>query len=284
MSVNHYENFPVASALCPPHLRPAVTAIYWYARTADDLADEGQRSTAERLADLAAYRVELQAMLRQEAPGERWRQVFAGLGPVQRQFSLPPQLLEDLLSAFEQDVVKHRYLHQEELLDYCRRSANPVGRLLLHLQGIDDAAALAQSDAICTALQLINFWQDLSIDTTRDRLYIPLEACRRHQVPAGSLLARQETPATRALVREMVEWARELMWQGAPLARRIPGRFGWELRLVIQGGLRILEKIEALDYATLQRRPVLRAWDAPVMLWRALAVRAPRPLHSDAPR
>ncbi|WKB52748.1 squalene synthase HpnC [Eleftheria terrae] len=281
MSVNHYENFPVASALCPPHLRPAVTAIYWYARTADDLADEGQRSTAERLADLAAYRVELARMLAQEAPSSRWREVFEPLGRVQRQFGLPPALLEDLLSAFEQDVVKHRYLHREELLDYCRRSANPIGRLLLHLYGVGDDTSLAQSDAICTSLQLINFWQDLSIDTTRDRLYIPLEDCRHHQVPAASLLAQQETPATRALVRSMVRWAQELMWQGGPLARRLPGRFGWELRLVVQGGLRILEKIERLDCGTLHQRPVLRAWDAPPTLWRALLGRVPRPPQTE---
>ncbi|AKJ28514.1 squalene synthase HpnC [Caldimonas brevitalea] len=269
MSVNHYENFPVASALCPPRLRPAVKAIYWYARTADDLADEGPQNAAQRLADLAAYRGELLATCNGLAPGARWRAVFEPLQHAQREFGLPVELLEDLLSAFEQDVVKHRYLSREELLDYCRRSANPVGRLLLHLCDVHDETSQAQSDAICTALQLINFWQDLSIDTARDRLYIPLDACREHQVPVGALMAQQETPGTRGLVRALVQWARELMLSGAPLTRRLPGRMGWELRLVVQGGLRILEKIERLDYDTLHQRPVLSARDAPTLLWRA---------------
>lgn len=274
MSVDHYENFPVASWLCPAALRPAVSALYWYARTADDLADEGRRSPAQRLADLAAYRRDLAATVAGQPVSDRWPQVFGPLGQAIARHRWPVKLLEDLLSAFEQDVVKHRYVDRQELLDYCRRSANPIGRLLLHLLAIDDEASLRRSDAICTALQLINFWQDLGVDTGRGRLYIPLEDCARHRVPPASLLARHETPATQALVRDMAQWARGLMHEGAPLVHRVRGRFGWELRLVVQGGLRILEKIRRLDYATLHTRPVLHRLDAPILLWRA--ARMPR--------
>ncbi|GIX25050.1 MAG: squalene synthase HpnC [Caldimonas sp.] len=274
MSVKHYENFPVASWLCPAALRPAVAALYWYARTADDLADEGRRSPAQRLSDLAAYRRDLAATVAGQPVSQRWPHIFIPLGQALARHRWPVHLLEDLLSAFEQDVVKHRYVDRQDLLDYCRRSANPIGRLMLHLLNIDDEVSLRQSDNICTALQLINFWQDLGEDAQRGRLYIPLEDCARHRVPPASLLARHETPGTQPLVRDMVEWARRLMDEGAPLAQRVRGRFGWELRLVIQGGLRILEKIHRLDYATLHCRPVLHRLDAPILLWRAL--RMPR--------
>ena len=276
VSIDHYENFPVASVLCPPALRPAVAAIYWFARTADDIADEGDADKATRMADLAAYRSDLLAMLSARAPSERWPDVF---GPLQRMLqthALPTQLLLDLLSAFEQDVVKQAYADRGELLDYCRRSANPVGRLLLHLYGVRGGEQLRQSDAICTALQLINFWQDLGVDTRRGRLYAPATDCERFALPAPALLqARMETPAVRALVRELTAWARSLMHEGAPLVHAVPGRAGWELRLVVQGGLRILDKIEALNFATLSTRPTLRWHDAPLLLWRALWMRAP---------
>jgi squalene synthase HpnC len=270
MSVDHYENFPVASWLCPPALRPAVTAIYWFARTADDLADEGQASALERIVALEAYRHDLQSVARGHAPSARWAAVFGPLGAAFRRHHLPLPLLEDLLDAFEQDVRQHRYPTQAHLLDYCRRSANPVGRLLLHLYGVRDSVSLEQSDAICTALQLINFWQDLSVDLPRDRLYLPLDVCARHGLGIDQVITKQDTPATRALVTELLEWTRQLMRQGAPLATRLPGRAGWELRLVVQGGLRVLDKIAAMDHATLRQRPRLRPWDVPVMLWRAL--------------
>lgn len=276
MSIDHYENFPVASVLCPPALRPAVAAIYWFARTADDLADEGDADAATRLADLAAYSADLLAVLAAGTPSQRWPHVF---GPLQRTLqthALPAHLLLDLLSAFEQDVVKHAYADRGELLDYCRRSANPVGRLLLHLYGVRGSEPLRQSDAICTALQLINFWQDLGVDTRRGRLYPPAADCDRFGVPASVLLqTRTETPAVRALVRELATWARGLMLEGAPLVHAVPGRAGWELRLVVQGGLRILDKIEALNFGTLSTRPALRWYDAPLLLWRALWMRVP---------
>jgi len=275
VSVDHYENFPVASVLCPARLRPAVAALYWFARTADDLADEGEAPPAQRLADLADYRSDLEAVLAGHAPSSRWPGVFAPLAAAITRFYLPAQPLRDLLSAFEQDVVQHDYIDRAQLLDYCRRSANPVGRLLLHLHGISDARALAQSDAICSALQLANFWQDLCIDTARGRLYTPRSDRLRHGVEAPQLLAQQDSPTVRALVADLVGWTREMMQSGAALVHAVPGRAGWELRLVVQGGLRILDKIERSGHATLLTRPRLRWFDAPVMLWRALCMRAP---------
>jgi squalene synthase HpnC len=274
MGVDHYENFPVASWLCPPALRPAVAAIYHYARTADDIADEGDAPPAERLADLDAYLAELRAVTAGAAPQPRWARVFAPLAVALRTHALPLPLLEDLLSAFAQDVVKTRYADRDELLDYCRRSANPIGRLLLHLYGVREAEALAQSDAICSALQLINFWQDLSVDLPRGRLYLPLDRCRAHGVDEALLFAGRDTDATRALVKSECDWAESLMRRGAPLVHRVPGRAGWELRGVVQGGLAVLRKIAALDHATLARRPRLRAADVPAIAWRALWMRA----------
>jgi squalene synthase HpnC len=274
VSVDHYENFPVASWLCPPALRPAVVAIYRYARTADDLADEGDAPPAQRLADLAAYRRDLEAIVAGAAPSPRWAGVFGPLAEAMSRHALPPALLHDLLDAFEQDVVKHDYVDRAELLDYCRRSANPVGRLLLHLYRVDDGASLAQSDAICSALQLANFWQDLGVDTRRGRLYAPRADCQRHAVAPASLLALHDSPQARSLVAELVAWTRSMMRAGAPLVHRLPGRAGWELRLVVQGGLRILDKIEGLHFATLVARPALTWADAPRMVGRALTMRA----------
>lgn len=276
VSIEHYENFPVASWLCPPALRPAIMAIYGFARTADDLADEGDASAAQRLRDLADYRADLRAVTAGRAPSPRWAaRVFAPLARAIAEHRLPLPLLEDLLDAFEQDLVKTDYGTRAELLDYCRRSANPVGRLLLHLYGIDDADALRQSDAICSALQLINFWQDFTVDGPRGRIYAPLEDRRRHGVEGQDLLSLRDSPAARALIAELCAWARALMADGAPLVHRIPGRAGWELRLVVQGGLRILDRLQAMRFAALLRRPTVSAADAPLLLWRALTMNAP---------
>jgi squalene synthase HpnC len=283
VAVDHYENFPVASWLCPAALRPAVEAIYAFARTADDIADEGDATPAERLHDLAHYRDDLASTSAGARPSARWPQVFGPLAAVLERHRLPVELLEALLDAFIQDVTVTRYADRPALLDYCRRSANPVGRLLLHLYGIDDADSLARSDAICTALQLANFWQDLGVDTRRGRLYVPEADCLRYGCAPADVLAGRDSPAVHALVRDINGWARQLMQSGAPLVRAIPGRAGWELRFVVQGGLRICERIDRLDGATLLTRPTLGLTDAPAIVWRALRMgRAALP--ADHPR
>lgn len=275
--INHYENFPVASLLCPPRLRSAIAAIYHFARTADDLADEGDASAAERLDALARYRADLLAIASDQAHSGQWPQVFDPLREVLRTFRLPVPLLADLLDAFAQDVrytaEQRRYRDDAELLDYCTRSANPVGRLLLHLYGISDALSLSQSDQICSALQLINFWQDISTDAARGRWYPSQQAMAAQGVLDADLQPGSHSDNATRLIAAYAKSARTLMQAGAPLACRIPGRAGWELRLVVQGGLRILDKIEALSFATWRSRPKLTAWDVPVMLWRALRMR-----------
>lgn len=281
---DHYENFPVASWLCPPRLRPPISAIYAFARTADDIADEGNASASSRLHELDLYAQELNAACHGANQFARWPQVFGPLAQAIAQFRLPPALLSDLLDAFRQDVTwthtMRRYADKRELLDYCQRSANPVGRLLLHLAGIDNAVARAQSDAICSALQLINFWQDLSVDLPRGRFYLPLADCAAQGlspsdfeqfVPLGAAAAPS---AARALVQKQVHWARALMHDGAPLVHQMPGRLGWELRLVVQGGLAILDKIQAQQFDSFSHRPTVAKRDAPTLLWRALRMRA----------
>ncbi len=272
--ITHYENFPVASWLCPPRLRPPIAAIYHYARTADDIADEGEAPAEQRLDELSAYRQDLLALAQGQPHSGRWPQVFDPLATMLREFHLPVPLLDDLLDAFAQDVRKTRdqasYADPAELLDYCRRSANPVGRLLLHIYGVHDETALRESDAVCSALQLINFWQDLSRDIPRGRHYLTDADCAAHGVQRAQLASLWPTPGILGLIAAQVRTARALMQQGAPLVHRLPGRAGWELRLVVQGGLRILDKIEALGFNSLQQRPTVGAADAPLLLWRSL--------------
>jgi squalene synthase HpnC len=270
VGVNHYENFPVATWLCPPSLRPAVVAIYHFARTADDIADEGDAPPEERRVRLDAYERALLAAA-QGQPGADWPEVFTPLAKAIERHRLPVSLLADLLSAFRQDTGNPVYPDRAALLDYCARSANPVGRLLLHLADVRDADALRQSDAICTALQLINFWQDLAVDLPRGRCYVPLADAQRHGLDLP--LAGPDRAATRALIGDLVAWARAAMLSGAPLVHRLRGRFGWELRLVVQGGLRVLDKIEARQFNVLTHRVHIGAADVPLMLWRALWMR-----------
>ena len=276
-AVTHYENFPVASILCPAHLRPAIAAIYHFARTADDLADEGSANAQVRLDDLKAYRRDLLTAAAGQTIGPRWASVFAPLQRILQTHHLPVRLLTDLLDAFEQDVVftaeHRRYVDDAELLDYCSRSANPIGRLLLHLYDIHDEALMAQSDQICSALQLINFWQDVSVDAARGRWYITQEAMARFQVTEADFLPANRSANAALLIAANASRVRDLMLKGAALPLKVPGRAGWELRLVVQGGLRILDKIEALGCVTWQRRPKLTAWDVPVLLWRAVWMR-----------
>lgn len=282
--VEHYENFPVASWLCPPHLRPVIAAIYGFARTADDIADEGDAPAAQRLHDLSDYRADLNriAQTPDALASVRWPHVFGPLTRHLHAHHLPVQLLHDLLSAFEQDVRRTaqglHYESHEELLNYCRLSANPIGRLLLHLYGITDPQRLHESDCICSALQLINFWQDLSVDLPRQRHYLPLQEMhalgleRADFAPtANTAAALSEERSTRKalLIASLLDQACDLMYTGQTLPLHIPGRAGWELRLVVQGGLRIAEKIRQLHHQTWLTRPRLRSFDFPILLWRA---------------
>jgi len=258
MSVDHYENFPVASLLLPQRLRRPIAAIYRFARGADDLADEGDASDEERLQGLAGYRAELDRIAQGEPP---FNAAFNELAAIVGEWHLPLQLLHDLLDAFAQDVVKKRYTDYPELLDYCRRSANPVGRLLLHLadRACDDN--LRYSDCICTALQLINFWQDIAIDWQKGRVYLPQTDLTRFGIDATWIAERRWNAEWAALLDFQTDRARRLMLEGAPLVHQLPGRMGWEIRFTVQGGLRILEKIRRARGDVFRHRPQLAASD-----------------------
>jgi hydroxysqualene synthase len=260
------ENFPVASWLCPPRLRAPILAIYRFARAADDLADEGDAPPALRQAQLAQMRAQLLA-LPDTVPATPWG---AALAAAVREFQLPLPLLAALLDAFEQDTWMQRYPDRAALLAYCERSANPIGRLLLHLAGLRDPAALAESDAVCSALQLINHWQDLGVDVKKPRLYLPLSDLARHGVDPEAVLAGRHSPQLAACVGELNDWALALMHQGRALPSKLGGRMGLELRAVMAGGRRVAAKISRLDHATLLQRPRLRAWDLPAIAARTL--------------
>ncbi|MGV2894915.1 squalene synthase HpnC [Achromobacter sp. AGC78] len=275
MSIDHYENFPVASLLLPRRRRGAVTDIYRFARAADDIADEGSATDEERLAQLAAYRTELHRIGAEPGntppPGlPPLADIFTPLARTIARHQLPITPFYDLLSAFEQDITVKRYEDYATLADYCTRSANPVGRLMLHLFDAASPQDVAESDAICTGLQLVNFWQDVRVDWHKQRVYLPQEDLRRHGVTEDDLAACRLTPQWRELMAFQVERTRALLHFGAPLARRLPGRIGLELRLVVQGGLRVLERIEASSYDVFMNRPELGAKDWAIMLWRSI--------------
>jgi len=265
----HHENFPVASVLLPQRLREPVAAIYAFARSADDFADEGELPAAERLALLDGYRRELDASA---AGTPTTHPVFLRLRPVISVYQLPLQLFRDLLDAFAQDVVKTRYADFAELLDYCRRSADPVGRLLLHLFGAATPENCRRSDAVCSALQLINHWQDVGIDATKPvpRIYLPQDEMARFGVSEDAVLGRVGSAEFLQLMQFQVERARALMLEGAPLGRDLPGRIGLEIRAIVAGGLRILNKIEAVGHDVFRHRPVLGALDWPRVFLKAL--------------
>jgi phytoene synthase len=267
MSVGHYENFPVASLLLPPRLREPVGVIYRFARTADDFADEGDDPPEARLERLNNFTTKLSRIRQGDIPDDP---LFRSLSQVIRQHSLPFDPFEDLLSAFRQDVQKRRYESYAEVLDYCRRSANPIGRLLLHLFKQTTESNLERSDAICSALQIINFWQDVRIDHAKDRIYLPQDEMRRFGVTEDHLRDGRCDAAWVSLMKFQVERAEALMRSGEPLGRSLPGRIGLEIRVTVQGGLRILEKLAQAGYDMFRRRPVLRALDWPVLFVRAL--------------
>jgi squalene synthase HpnC len=268
VSVGHYENFPVASLLLPAALREPVSVIYRFARTADDFADEGDDDAPLRLEKLQGYRVELQGIQSNRTTSDP---LFSDLARVVREHGLPLQPFHDLLDAFAQDVVKNRYADYAEVLDYSRRSANPVGRLLLMLFRKDTEENLHFSDCICSALQIVNFWQDVRIDyETKDRIYLPQDDMQRFGVGEAQLREHRCDAAFQALMRFQVERARRLMLEGKPLLDRLEGRFRLEIAITVEGGLRILEKLEQAGYDMFRHRPTHKWYDWPVLFFRAL--------------
>ena len=267
MPVDHYENFPVASVLLPKQLRRPIAAIYRFARGADDIADEGDASDAQRLHGLSEYHTQLDCIAANTAPTDP---AFTELAEVIAKWQLPMQLFRDLLDAFAQDVVKKRYADYPELLEYCRRSANPVGRLVLHLVGRTSAENLRHSDCICTALQLINFWQDIAIDWQKDRVYLPQTDLARFDIAETQIADQRWSAEWAALLDFQIDRSQALMLEGAPLVHQLSGRMGWEIRFTVQGGLRILEQIRRVRGNVFRHRPVLRPADWLILASRAL--------------
>jgi squalene synthase HpnC len=257
LAQEHYENFPVASRLLPAAMRPHIAAIYAFARTADDFADEPGLAPAERLRLLDAWGRELVGSA---------DPVFLALRQTIRDCGLPIGLFEDLLSAFRQDVTTSRYETWDSLLDYCRRSANPVGRLVLRVAGYDDPRLDEQSDAVCTALQLANFWQDLGRDWAIGRLYVPREDRMAAAAREEDLAAGRMTPEWRRVMAVMVERTRALFAAGRGVCDGVSGRLKYELRLTWLGGSRILDKIERQGFDVFTRRPALAKRDLPALL------------------
>jgi squalene synthase HpnC len=277
----HYENFPVASRLVPQHMRHHVAAVYAFARAADDFADEGTRPVHERHLLLDSWLCRLRDAVTHDPnrPGRplnegepaNTHEIFVALGATIREKNLPPALFEDLLSAFRQDVTVTRYASWGDVLDYCRRSANPVGRLVLRIADYRDSKLDGWSDAICTGLQLANFWQDLKIDFDRGRVYIPEDEMRAHGASSSDLAGSKMTRAWTQVVAAAVARTRTLFRDGQPLCDAVHGRLKYELRATWLGGTRILDRLEASEYDMIHRRPSLGVADAPWFAWRMLA-------------
>ena len=265
----HYENFPVASRLLPARLRPHVAAVYAFARTADDFADEPGRDAPERLQLLADWRKRLH--------GSEPEGIFLALHDTIDRCQLPVQLFDDLLDAFMQDVTKSRYAAWPDVLDYCRRSANPVGRLVLRLSGYNDDSLDRASDAVCTALQLTNFWQDLAIDWSRGRLYVPEETWRAHGADPQSLNEGAMTPQWARALGDCANHTRALFARGRPVCDGVRGRLRYELRATWLGGSRILDRLERSGFDVFAQRPALGMPDAIVIACGTLLWRETRP-------
>ncbi len=280
VSVAHYENFPVASFLLPRALRPAVVAIYRFARAADDIADEGNVPPAARLAALDRYRRALDAIADGHPPAEA---PFAELAAAIAAFDLPLAPFAALLSAFRQDVTTHRYSTYADVLDYCRRSANPIGRLLLHLYRVTAPELQERSDAICTALQLVNFWQDIAIDWRIGRVYLPREDLSRFGVDEMQIADARCDEAWRMLLEFETARTRALLESGRSLALALPWRLALELRGVLAGALRILDGIDAVAGDVFRHRPQIKRADWVIVAWRAMLPSRPRrPVNSGA--
>jgi len=283
----HYENFPVASILLPASMRPHIAAIYAFARLADDFADEGDLPPARRLALLDDWGQRLWASVasgsgsptsaERLAPSPCADSIFLALSHTIRACSLPVALFEDLLSAFRQDVVTTRYATWADVLDYCRRSANPVGRLVLRVAGRADANLDRASDAVCTALQLTNFWQDLERDWRKGRLYVPRDERERFGAREADLDARVMSAAWREALSEMAARTRRLFAEGRAVCDGLGGRLRYELRLTWLGGMRVLDRLERAGFDVFTARPSLGSSDIPALLWGAVAWGRPRP-------
>ncbi len=265
LAFSHYENFPVASRFIPRQKRKHVAAVYAFARIADDYADEPGMMPEERMQKLQDWEEQLSQCYK----GVATRPVFVALADTVRRFEIPQILFLDLLTAFRSDVTVRRYESFEDILAYCRNSANPVGRLVLLLFGYKDEKMAVWSDRICTALQLANFWQDLSIDLDKDRVYIPLEDLRKFNLGVQDIRQKRFSPAFRDLMEFEVQRTRDLFEQGKPLLANIGKDLSLEMKLTWLGGTHILEKITRLDYNVLNRRPTLSVVDKCVLLLRA---------------
>jgi hydroxysqualene synthase len=264
----HYENFPVGSILVPKPLRKHFYSIYAFARTADDFADEGYDlgyTESDRLELLQEWR----NMLSQCLQGRAAHPIFIALARTIEDFDLPPELFEDLLSAFSQDVTSRRYETFGQLLDYCRRSANPIGRLILLLFGYRDEQRHRWSDQICTALQLANHWQDVAVDLEKDRIYLPEEDLLRFEIDESDLKHQSINDKFKRLVRFEVERGRDMFSKGKPLCTSVRGRLGLELRVVWLGGMRILDRIQKNGYDVFTNRPVIKSSDKLMILFLA---------------
>ena len=272
----HYENFPVASLLLPRPMRPHVAAVYAFARAADDFADEGNRTHSERHALLDEWLRRLHHASTSEEPGPAPRagepgntvEIFLALGASIRERALPAALFEDLVSAFRQDIETTRYASWGDLFDYCRRSANPIGRLVLRIAGYRDPALDAASDSVCTALQLTNFWQDLRIDFERGRIYMPAAERAAHGAIDEELRGGRITDAWRHTLASATGRTRALFEAGRPVCEGVEGRLRHELRATWLGGMRILDRLERLGYDPVRSRPTLGIADVPWFAWR----------------
>ena len=267
MGMRHYENFPVGSLLIPQPLRQPVHIIYAFARSADDFADEGNAPPAERLRRLEQYCQQLDLI---DANVQPTLPLFVNLSKIIKQYGLPINLFRDLLSAFSQDVVKNRYVDFADVMDYCRRSANPVGRLLLHLFNDTSDRHFAYSDNICSSLQLINFLQDVASDYSRNRIYFPLDEMQQFNISEAQIANADAAGNWTPFMRYQISRARAMLMSGAPLGNKLKGRIGLELRTIVCGGRRILDKLDAIDGDVFQQRPVLRPVDWMVMLYRSV--------------
>lgn len=271
LSQQHYENFPVASIVLPKHLRDPIALIYTFARQADDFADEGLHKPAWRLAKLQGFKEELDLI---QNNSQTKSPFFTELGNAIHSYELPLVPFYDLLEAFSQDVTKVRYANFFELLDYCRRSANPIGALLLHLFGKATPENLIYSNKICTALQLINFYQDVAIDFENEfhksRIYLCQDEMKQFNITEAQIASRHVNKHWEEFMQFNVERAEAMLLEGKPLGNVLPGRIGLEMRMIISGGERVIYKLKNVRGDIYKHRPTLQAWDWPVILLKAL--------------